>query len=115
MLLKILSLGNKNMTADELISETTRFLPFPDIKCSLKAVRIAKDIYTLYKDNYNPELDLSFLEKGRAEKLKSVLEEIVSDAFADSYGIADWPGMDEQRRKLATETAFYQKLLRGIK
>ncbi len=44
------------MTKDELISAITGFLPYPEINCSLKAVRIAKDIYDLFEKNYKPEV-----------------------------------------------------------
>ncbi len=54
---------------DEMISAITGLLPYPEINCSLKAVRIARNIYELFEENYQlnprpekkPEIDKSLI------------------------------------------------------
>lgn len=43
------------MTKDEIITAITGLLPYPQINNSLLAVRIANDIYDLFKEHYVPE------------------------------------------------------------
>lgn len=47
------------MTKDELITEITGKLPYPQINNSLLAVRIAKEIYQLFEENYKVEVKKS--------------------------------------------------------
>ena len=54
--------------------------------------------------------------KERLEKLKALLDEIMSDSYADQYGIADFisddtPKLQAQMDKLSKESAFYQTTL----
>jgi hypothetical protein len=54
----------------------------------------------------------------RLNRLKELTKELLDDSYADQYGIADFVETDKRAKKaidnLATESAFYQKMLKNI-
>jgi len=54
----------------------------------------------------------------RLIRLKEIMKELLDDSYADQYGIADWVEKDNRAKirmdKLATESNFYQKILKSI-
>jgi hypothetical protein len=55
----------------------------------------------------------------RLTRLKSLLEELKENCYADQYGIADWVETNKSAKlkmeKLSSESYFYQKTIDTIK